>query len=265
MKNNKYLIAILIIFIYCSGYSKQYYLSPSGNDSNNGFSLASAWQSPNYAFSTLTSGDTLWVAGGTYTVNETVKSKNAGTQVAQVKVLAIRGEKPVFDCSSFRNYGSESSTYRGMDLRQAWWHVRGIKIYKAGHNGIIIAGANITVEGCVVEECGHDGISIGSGSVNALVLNCDSYRNAEVKGKGENGDGFAAKEGSGTVFRGCRAWENVDDGWDVYGGSEPVLVDSCWSFGNGVNYWPDLITSFQGDGNGLNLEVEAVLMAMPPM
>jgi hypothetical protein len=87
-----------------------------------------------------------------------------------------------------------------MDLRQSWWHVRGIKIYKAGHNGIIVAGQNIIVEGCVIQECGHDGISIGSGSVNALILNCDSYRNAEIKGKGENGDGFAAKEGVGTVF-----------------------------------------------------------------
>jgi hypothetical protein len=31
------------------------------------------------------------------------------------------------------------------------------------------------------------------------------------------------------------------------------LIDSCWSAGNGVNYWPDLITSYQGDGNGFKL------------
>lgn len=237
-------------------FARQLYLSPTGNDSNNGLTPATAWQTPNYAYNTLIAGDTLWVAGGTYVIPSsagTIKSKNAGNQSAPIRVLAIRGEKPVFDCSAFRNWGNESSTYRGMDLRQSWWHVRGIKIYRAGHNGIIVAGENITVEGCVIEECGHDGISIGSGSVNALILNCDSYRNAEIKGKGENGDGFAAKEGRGTIFRGCRAWDNVDDGWDVYGGSHPVLIDSCWSFGNGVNYWPDLITSFQGDGNGFKL------------
>lgn len=249
----KLLLLFGILFLNISLFARQLYLSPGGNDSNNGLSPATAWKSPNFAFNTLVAGDTLWVAGGTYTVTETVKSKNAGTSTSPVKVFAIRGEKPVFDCSSFRNYGNESSTYRGMDLRQSWWHVRGIKIYKAGHNGIIVAGQNIIVEGCVIQECGHDGISIGSGSVNALILNCDSYRNAEIKGKGENGDGFAAKEGVGTVFRGCRAWENVDDGWDVYGGSQPVLLDSCWSFGNGVNYWPELITSFQGDGNGFKL------------
>lgn len=236
--------------------ARQLYLSPTGSDSNNGLTPATAWQTPNYAFNTLVAGDTLWVAGGTYVIpasSGTIKSKNAGTQNSPIKVFAIRGEKPVFDCSAFRNWGNESSTFRGMDLRQSWWHVRGIKIYRAGHNGIIVAGENIIVEGCIIEECGHDGITIGAGSVDALILNCDSYRNAEIKGKGENGDGFAAKEGRGTVFRGCRAWENVDDGWDVYGGSHPVLIDSCWSFGNGVNYWPELITSFQGDGNGFKL------------
>ncbi len=251
MKKNFLLIISILIFF--SAYSRQLWLSPSGNDSNDGLTISKAWKTPNYAFNTLVAGDTLWVKGGTYTVTSTVKSKNAGTKTHPVKVFAVRGEKPLFDCATMRNYGSESSTYRGMDLRQAYWHVRGIKIYKAGYNGIIIAGENIIVEGCTIEECGHDGISIGAGSVNALVLNCDSYRNAEISGKGENGDGFAAKEGTGTVFRGCRAWENADDGWDVYGSNQPALIDSCWSFGNGVNYWPDLITSYQGDGNGFKL------------
>lgn len=251
-----FLIISILFFSITNIKARQLYLSTNGNDSKDGLTLSTAWGTPNYAFNTLVAGDTLWVAGGTYTIPSsagTVKAKNLGTQSNPVKVFAIHGEKPVFDCSAFRNWGNESSTYRGMDLRRDWWHVRGIKIYRAGHNGIIVAGPNIIVEGCIVEECGHDGISIGAGSVNALILNCDSYRNAEIKGKGENGDGFAAKEGQGTVFRGCRAWENVDDGWDVYGGSQPVLIDSCWSFGNGVNYWPELISSFQGDGNGFKL------------
>ena len=250
------IVLLLLLFTLPVLQARQFYLSPTGNDSNNGLTPATAWKTPNYAFNTLVAGDTLWVTGGTYVIpasSGTIKSRNAGTQNAPIKVLAIRGEKPVFDCSAFRNWGNESSTFRGMDLRQSWWHVRGIKIYRAGHNGIIVAGENIIVEGCVIEECGHDGIAIGAGSVNALILNCDSYRNAEISGKGENGDGFAAKEGRGTVFRGCRAWENVDDGWDVYGGGHSVLIDSCWAFGNGVNYWPELITGFQGDGNGFKL------------
>ena len=250
-----YYVLILISVFSTNAFGRKYYISPTGSDSNDGLTLQTAWGTPNFAFQTIQSGDTLWVKGGTYIVNSTVKAKNGGTKTAPVCVFAIRGEKPVFDCSSMRHYGSESSTYRGMDLRQPWWHVRGIKIYKAGYNGIIIAGENITVEGMTIEECGMDGISLGAGAVNTLILNCDSYRNCDVSSRGENGDGFAAKDGTGTVFRGCRAWENADDGWDVYGGDQPILVDSCWSYGNGVNYWPDLISSssYQGDGNGFKL------------
>lgn len=242
-----------LLFVGVPAIAKQYWLAPSGNDASSGLTLETAWGSPAKVFNTATAGDTVWVKGGTYTLSETVKAKNQGSANHPVSIFAVRGELPVFDCSSFRNWGSEDSKYRGMDLRQAYWHVRGIKIFQAGHNGIIVAGPNIIVEGCIIEECGHDGISIGSGSVNALILNCDSYRNAEIKGKGENGDGFAAKEGVGTIFRGCRAWENCDDGWDVYGGSHPVLLDSCWAFSNGHNLWPDRLPQFQGDGNGFKL------------
>ena len=250
----KKITLFILLFLFSFHLSaRQLWLSPTGNDSNNGLTVQTAWLSPGTAFTKLIAGDTLWVKGGTYTVDATVKASNPATKTSPVLVAAVRGEKPVFDCSSFRHYGSESSTYRGMDLRQAYWRVRGIKIYKAGYNGIIIAGENITVEGMTVEECGMDGIALAAGAENAYILNCDSYRNCNVQANGENGDGFAAKEGTGTVFRGCRSWENADDGWDVYGGSQPILVDSCWSYGNGVNYWPDLITSYQGDGNGFKL------------
>lgn len=249
----KTIISFFFTALAFSVSAKVYYLSPSGDDKNDGLTLETAWVTPGFAFQNLIGGDTLWIKGGTYIVNATVKTKNAGTKSTPICAFAIKGEKPVFDCSSMRNYGTESSTFRGLDLRKAWWHVRGIKIYQAGHNGIIVAGENIIVEGCTIQECGHDGISIGAGSVDALILNCDSYLNVEIKGKGENGDGFAAKEGIGTVFRGCRAWDNADDGWDVYGGNQPVLIDSCWSFSNGKNHWPELISSFQGDGNGFKL------------
>jgi hypothetical protein len=249
----KYFFLFLLGFICPFISAKQYFLSPTGNDSNNGLSVETAWLSPNTAFTKLVAGDTLWVKGGTYIISSTVKASNPATKTSPVLVSAVRGEKPVFDCTPMRHAGSESSTYRGMDLRQAYWRVRGIKIYKAGYNGVIIAGENITLEGMTVEECGMDGIALAAGAVNAYILNCDSYRNCNIEANGENGDGFAAKEGSGTVFRGCRAWENADDGWDVYGGNQPILVDSCWSYGNGVNYWADQITSYQGDGNGFKL------------
>lgn len=253
----KSFIGWIWLFAFCIHVeARQFFLSPQGNDSHKGLTLETAWRSPHFAFNALEAGDTLWVAGGTYMIPASVgpiRTRNHGSASLPIRVLALRGERPVFDCSAFRNWGSENSTFRGMELRHAWWHVRGLKIFQAGHNGILVAGENIVVEGCVTAECGHDGIAIGAASVNALILNCDSYRNVEISGRAENGDGFAAKAGIGTVFRGCRAWENGDDGWDVYGGGHPVLIDSCWAFRNGVNYWPERISAFQGDGNGFKL------------
>ncbi len=252
-KQFTYLLSALFLCIF-SANATEYWLSPSGNDSNDGKSEAKAFKTPQKAMDMAQAGDQVWVTGGTYPVSATVKTKNSGTKDAIIKFFAVKGEKPVFDCSSMRNKGNESSTYRGLDLRQNWWHVKGINISGAGYNGIIIAGENITLEGCAVYDCGHDGITLGGNATNTLVLNCDSYRNCEYKGKGENGDGFSAKAGGlGNVFRGCRAWDNVDDGWDCYGGESPVLIDSCYSFGNGIaSHWPDL-TTFQGDGNGFKL------------
>jgi hypothetical protein len=97
------------------------------------------------------------------------------------------------------------------------------------------------------------GLQISGGGSNNLVVNCDSYANYDSATHGENADGFAPKLdiGPGNVFRGCRAWNNADDGWDIFEGANQVVIDSCWAFHNGYNIWGD--PSFQGDGNGFKL------------
>jgi len=90
---------------------------------------------------------------------------------------------------------------------------------------------------------------IGGGN---LFLNCDAYRNHDnvsQDGLGSNSDGFGCHPdpgSTGNVFKGCRAWFNSDDGFDIIRADESVVFDSCWAFYNGYS------TSFQslGDGNG---------------
>jgi len=97
------------------------------------------------------------------------------------------------------------------------------------------------------------GIQISNGGSYNLVLNCDSYMNNDPLTNGENADGFAAKLGigPGNIFRGCRAWNNSDDGYDMYEAADTVLVDNCWAFRNGYNIWG--FQNFAGDGNGFKL------------
>jgi len=93
-----------------------------------------------------------------------------------------------------------------------------------------------------------------------LIKNCDSFHNfnydpARTPRIGNNADGFGAKFiiGPGNVFYGCRAWENSDDGFDFWRAANTIVVENCWTFGNGdasVFGNPD---NFEGNGNGFKL------------
>lgn len=102
----------------------------------------------------------------------------------------------------------------------------------------------------------HDGKAIGFYLVrgfNNLVLNCDAYNNFDDVsdgGKGGNVDGFGGHPnatGTGNIFRGCRAWYNSDDGFDLINAHTAYTIENCWSFYNG--YRPNSFTS-AGDGAG---------------
>jgi len=129
---------------------------------------------------------------------------------------AYPGERPVFDFTGLND--------RGLYISKNFWHIKGIEVCNAGSNGICLSscGYNI-IEGCSSHDNGLEGIKLtGSTSDTAklarynLILNCDSYRNYDAANHGENADGFAAKtgRGPGNIFKGCRSWNNADDGWD---------------------------------------------------
>ncbi|MFJ4200072.1 hypothetical protein ACIP2Y_10630 [Streptomyces sviceus] len=63
----------------------------------------------------------------------------------------------------------------------------------------------------------------------------DSYGNRDPRKNGESADGLAIKEGSGTgnVVRGARLWNNVDDGFDDWKFTSPVLIENTIAYGNG--------------------------------
>jgi hypothetical protein len=88
------------------------------------------------------------------------------------------------------------------------------------------------------------------------VLNCDSYLNCDAPSPnfGENADGFAVKSttiGPGNIMRGCRSWNNSDDGFDFYYATGGIRLEDCWAFRNGINLWG--LPTWNGDGNGFKL------------
>jgi hypothetical protein len=230
-----------------------FYVATNGNDANPG-TLAQPFATPQKAVATnsaLAAGDTIYIRGGTYLMNVQVKPNKTGAAGNPIKLWAYPGETPVFDFS-----GMAAGSTKALDLRRDYWHVKGLEVKNAPDSGIFVGGLGQVVEACVVHDCQNDGIIFGSTSVkatNCLVLNCDSFRNYGG-GDGNNGDGFAAKAGNGpgNVFRGCRAWNNADDGWDFYDNNIPVTLEGCWSFANGFDLW-GYGAGWSGNGNGFKL------------
>ena len=73
------------------------------------------------------------------------------------------------------------------------------------------------------------------------ILNCTSYSNCDSKQN--DADGFAAKlsVGEGNVFDGCMAYNNADDGYDLYAKSTEkygpigaVTIQNSVAYSNGL-------------------------------
>ena len=218
------------------------YVATNGLDTNPG-TFAQPYRSLHKAVSVVRTGDLIYVRGGFYLTNTVLNIRTNGTAANPIRLRAYPGEHPIL---SFSNQ-TFSSSNRGINLIASWWRIYGLEIAGAGDNGMNITGHNNIIELCVFRDNRDTGLQItGPGSTN-LILNCDSYHNNDPTS--ENADGFAPKLaglGAGNVFRGCRAWENADDGWDLYAAPHPVLMENCWAFRNRF-YGPN------GDGNGFKL------------
>ena len=194
-------------------------------------------------------GDVILVQGGDYVFNQRIDVKNSGTSADKIALVsdAKSTNRPRFDFSAL----PEGDSNQGIILRASFWHIKGIDVFNAGDNGLLVtSGSDNIIEFCTFSECSDTGLQLIAGASNNLILNCDSYANADSKI--ENADGFACKidAGTGNKFEGCRAWQNLDDGWDGYLKNTDNITTTyvnCWAFSNGQLKDGSLSG---GDGNG---------------
>jgi hypothetical protein len=194
-------------------------------------------------------GDVIKIAGGTYAGAQPIRLGASGTADALIRIEPADATRPLFDFSAQR-FEQRAS---GIVVQGDYWHVIGVEVIGSAHNGIQVTGHHNIIERCITHENQDSGIQLNAPASENLVLNCDSYRNVDRPTHGENADGFAAKFeiGPGNIFRGCRAWENADDGFDLWKAPVPVRIESCVAFRNGINLWG--IEGFTGNGNGFKL------------
>jgi hypothetical protein len=237
------------------------YVAPTGSNAggNTGTSIDAPLATIAQAITLSAPGDTIWLRGGTYNLASTLSittSKN-GTALNPFKLYAYQDETPVLD------FRAQSLGSRGIDLQANYWHMKGFTVQYAGDNGLILSGSSNILERLTTRQNNDSGIQIaGSGSripSNNLILNSDSYANYDFQSdsRGENADGFAAKFrtiGPGNIFRGVRAWNNSDDGFDFWQAANGITIENSWAFHNGrSSLFTGVPGSFNGDGNGVKL------------
>ncbi|MEU6555236.1 right-handed parallel beta-helix repeat-containing protein [Streptomyces sp. NPDC046915] len=245
-----------------------YYVAPNGSDSATG-TQAAPWATMAHAQAVAQAGDTVYLRGGTYSythANTSCASQTArvdaitlnksGSSGSPIRYWAYPGERPVFDFSGMK----DDCRIKGFDVTGSWIHLKGLQVTGVPQNndlnheswGIWVSGSNNTFEQVNTHHNMGPGLFIQNGGGN-LVLNTDSHDNYDPhssSGAGENADGFGAHISAGNpgnVFRGCRAWWNSDDGFDLINAYSSVTIENSWSWRNG--YLPETTTA-SGNGNG---------------
>ena len=229
-----------------------YYVATNGSDSNAGTNIAQPFLTLGKVAGLATNGNLVYLRGGTYLVSSKTSLTKLGLVGRPIRIRAYPGETPVLDCSG------ESTGTDGISISGNYYWLYGLVLTNAGHNSIVISGSNNVVERCVSLGARNTGFHITGGNggtatpATNLFLNCDSTRNYDAP-VGGNADGFTAKWslGPGNVFSGCRGWENSDDNWDLWMGTQPVIITNCWAFRAATNVWNS--GSFAGNGNGFKL------------
>ena len=252
---NTWFVRSSVQLVYAGAETANYYVATNGSDSNSGTDTNHPFATLGKAAGLANAGNLIYVRDGNYNFTAQVSLSRSGSAAQPIRIRAYPGEHPV--CG----FSGEPSGKAGILISGNWWQLYGLEIVHASHNGILIQGSSNVVERCVIHESGDSGLNISaSGSTLAssnLVLNCDSYRNYDPP-VGGNADGLTAKftVGPGNVFRGCRSWNNSDDGFDFWEATNAIIVDHCITFSNGFNVFdanPATNTMFNGDGNGFKM------------
>ena len=256
-----------------------YYISPTGNDSDDGKDEYLPFATLGAALKVVAPGDTVYILPGTYLVSETEITKEessgpykivydlskSGEQGKPICLIGVAdeqtGQRPVFDLSAVRPaYRVTAFLVSGQFWVLKNFEVVGVQVNRTDHtqseNIRVTNGSYNTFENIAC----HDGMGIGfyltKNASHNLFINCDGYNNYDPIGgsdvgdtNGGNNDGFGCHVNAGmsdNVFIGCRAWNNSDDGYDLINCFSPVAILYSIAYRNGY----DAENTGRGDGNG---------------
>ncbi|MDC0683025.1 right-handed parallel beta-helix repeat-containing protein [Sorangium atrum] len=250
-----------LFVLLAAGYARaaEYYVAPDGGDSNRG-TMDQPFATLSKANGAAAAGDTIWVRGGIYYITtQLVLSRGGTSDTNRTKIWAYPGEKPVLDASRY-NTSNRAVDVPVVLVTGSWMHLRGLEIANAkvgrsgDHSYSLLRtknSSNNVFELLHLHHAFGPALFIDTGNGGNLILNCDAHDNYDQdgsQGDGQNGDGFGVHyqtTGPSTIIRGCRAWNNSDDGYDYISQEVPVITEGSFAMSNG--------RGSQGNGNGFKV------------
>lgn len=217
------------------------------------------------ALSYAVPGMTIVLQPGTYHFGDALEIPFAadGTPDKRIRLIAEENDSVTVD------FGGKGGPFA---LNGSFWTLKGFAVTgsAADRAGLMVRGSNNQIEYMEFYSNGNTGLQICGGEKlkktswpkHNEVSFCLSYDNADPGQN--NADGFAAKLacGEGNRFKGSIAFNNIDDGWDLYnrianGAIGKVEIEGCLSAFNGHNISKKLFA----DGNGFKLGGEGLAVS----
>lgn len=229
-------------------------------------------------------GNVIMLADGTYKPTRKIEVPR-GVNGTQDKPIVLRAETVGGVTLDFSQVICKNEA---LLIAGDYWHVYGINVANTPSvrkateegkedemlsiKGIRISGSHNVLERCNAYGNSNTGIQISGNSNESyscwpaynLVKNCTSYNNCDPTRQDADGFGVKLTVGDGNVLYGCVAYNNVDDGYDLYaksvtGSIGAVTIDSCIAYNNGYLTNSDLSKpELTGEGNGFKLGGEGL-------
>ena len=161
-----------------------------------------------------------------------------------------------------------------MVLHADAWKVDGLVFRHAPSSGLMLCGSHHIIGQCEACEngdtgflmCAFPGSSKQEWPAHNTFEHCTSHDNCDSAHR--NADGFGAKLsiGEGNTFHACKAFHNIDDGFDCYtkdiiGPISPVRFTDCEAYNNGWLSGEKKPKEAKHSGSGFKLGGEQIKVA----
>ncbi|SFR93519.1 DUF1565 domain-containing protein [Anaeromicropila populeti] len=233
-----------------SVHAASYYIATNGSDSNPG-TLSAPFASIAKAQSAASSGDTVYIRGGTYKNFTIANSDSNYNYVHDITKSGITyrayksSETPVFDFSNITTSKRVAAFRIAKNVQKVVFlsiKVTGVPVGSQKQSECFRVEGNAYFNQVYCYNNAANGfyfVNHGTGTC----IKCDSYNNIGTTSTSVgNTDGFGA-HGDGVVFQYCRAWNCSDDGFDCLTSNGANTFDTCWAYNMNAG----------GDSNGFKI------------